>query len=110
MILGFRSKDAETIWRGEVLRRLPVVTQEAAHRKLRLLASLQTFAQRSAGRSTGYRRTDTRSSLGSRNGMETGIQGSTCQNVDPNQSVDLQKVSAVNSFDEVCSSWLRERR
>jgi toxin HigB-1 len=37
MILSFRSKEAEKIWRGEVSRRLPITIQEIARRKLRML-------------------------------------------------------------------------
>jgi toxin HigB-1 len=37
MILSFRSKEAEKIWRGEVSRRLPIAIQEIARRKLRML-------------------------------------------------------------------------
>lgn len=37
MILGFRSKDAESIWRGDVVRRLPLHIQVVARRKLRML-------------------------------------------------------------------------
>jgi proteic killer suppression protein len=37
MILDFRSKDAETIWRGETSRRLPLEIQQTARRKLRML-------------------------------------------------------------------------
>jgi len=41
MILGFRSKDTEKIWRGEVSRRLPISIQEVARRKLRMLNNAQ---------------------------------------------------------------------
>jgi len=37
MILGFRSKEAERIWRGEVSTRLPIAIQPVARRKLRML-------------------------------------------------------------------------
>lgn len=37
MILSFRSKDAEAIWRGEVSRRLPIEIQAVTRRKLRML-------------------------------------------------------------------------
>lgn len=37
MILSFRSKDAEAIWRGDLVRRLPVEMQLVARRKLRML-------------------------------------------------------------------------
>ena len=37
MILDFRSKEAEAIWRGETSRRLPPEIQQAARRKLRML-------------------------------------------------------------------------
>lgn len=39
MILGFRSKEAEKIWHGEVTRRLPPAIQIVARRKLRMLNS-----------------------------------------------------------------------
>ena len=39
MILGFRSNEAEKIWRGEVTRRLPPAIQIVARRKLRMLNS-----------------------------------------------------------------------
>jgi proteic killer suppression protein len=37
MILSFRSKDAESIWRGNVWRRLALDMQAVARRKLRML-------------------------------------------------------------------------
>ncbi len=37
MILSFRSKEAEKIWRGERSIRLPGAIQEVARRKLRML-------------------------------------------------------------------------
>jgi proteic killer suppression protein len=37
MILSFRSKEAEAIWRGEASRRLPPAIQQTARRKLRML-------------------------------------------------------------------------
>ena len=37
MIVGFRSKETESIWRGEVSRRLPSEIQQTARRKLRML-------------------------------------------------------------------------
>ena len=37
MILGFRSKEAEKIWHGEVTKRLPPAIQVVARRKLRML-------------------------------------------------------------------------
>lgn len=37
MIVSFRSKEAERIWRGEATRRLPITIQEVARRKLRML-------------------------------------------------------------------------
>jgi len=39
MILSFRSKEAEKIWRGERSSRLPGSIQEVARRKLRMLNS-----------------------------------------------------------------------
>lgn len=37
MILGFRDKEAEAIWRGDSSRRLPSEIQQTARRKLRML-------------------------------------------------------------------------
>jgi proteic killer suppression protein len=37
MIVGFRSEETESIWRGEVSRRLPPEIQQTARRKLRML-------------------------------------------------------------------------
>ena len=37
MILGFRSKETEKIWQGEVTKRLPPAIQIVARRKLRML-------------------------------------------------------------------------
>ena len=39
MILGFRSKEAEKIWHGEITKRLPPAIQIVARRKLRMLNS-----------------------------------------------------------------------
>lgn len=39
MILSFRSKDTEKIWRGEVSKRFPQEIQPVARRKLRMLNS-----------------------------------------------------------------------
>ncbi|TMH42767.1 MAG: type II toxin-antitoxin system RelE/ParE family toxin, partial [Betaproteobacteria bacterium] len=36
MILSFRSKEAQKIWRGEPSRRLPMSIQDVARRKLRM--------------------------------------------------------------------------
>ena len=41
MILSFRSKDTEQIWRGEFSKRLPHEIQPVARRKLRMLNSAQ---------------------------------------------------------------------
>jgi len=43
MILGFRSKETEAIWRGEVARRLPPEIQQTARRKLRMLNSARSL-------------------------------------------------------------------
>ena len=43
MILSFRSKEAEAIWRGEVSRRLPPEIQQTARRKLRMLNSARNL-------------------------------------------------------------------
>ena len=37
MILSFRSKETEAIWRGEMAKRLPPEIQQVARRKLRML-------------------------------------------------------------------------
>ena len=37
MILSFRSKETEAIWRGELSRHLPTEIQQTARRKLRML-------------------------------------------------------------------------
>ena len=37
MIVGFRSEETESIWRGEVSRRQPPEIQQTARRKLRML-------------------------------------------------------------------------
>ncbi len=39
MILSFRSKDTEQIWRGEISKRFPHEIQHVARRKLRMLNS-----------------------------------------------------------------------
>jgi len=44
MILSFRSKEAERIWRGEVVKRFPVAIQAVARRKLRMLNAARTLA------------------------------------------------------------------
>jgi proteic killer suppression protein len=43
MILGFRSKETEAIWRGEVSRRLPPEIQQTARRKLRMLSNARNL-------------------------------------------------------------------
>lgn len=43
MILGFRSKDTEAIWRGDVSRRLPPEIQQTARRKLRMLNNARSL-------------------------------------------------------------------
>jgi len=37
MILGFRDRETESIWRGELSRKLPREIQQVARRKLRML-------------------------------------------------------------------------
>lgn len=37
MILSFRSRETEKIWRGDVSMRLPIAIQQIARRKLRML-------------------------------------------------------------------------
>lgn len=44
VIRSFRSRWAEEIWRGEVVRRLPVNMQSVARRKLRMLNNAQSLA------------------------------------------------------------------
>ncbi|MEO7761652.1 MAG: type II toxin-antitoxin system RelE/ParE family toxin [Casimicrobiaceae bacterium] len=43
MILDFRSKETETIWRGEIAKRIPIAIQTVARRKLRMLNSARTL-------------------------------------------------------------------
>ena len=43
MILGFRSRDAEGIWRGESSRKLPREIQDVARRKLRYLNNARSL-------------------------------------------------------------------
>lgn len=43
MILGFRDKEAEAIWRGETSRRLPTDIQQTARRKLRMLNNAKSL-------------------------------------------------------------------
>ncbi len=43
MILSFRSKETEAIWRGEAARRLPSEIQQTARRKLRMLNNVRNL-------------------------------------------------------------------
>ena len=43
MILSFRGKETETIWRGEASRRLPPEIQQVARRKLRMLNNAKSL-------------------------------------------------------------------
>jgi proteic killer suppression protein len=43
MILGFLSREAEKIWRGEPSRKLPADIQDVARRKLRYLNNARTL-------------------------------------------------------------------
>ena len=43
MILGFRSKETEAIWRGDMSRRLPPGIQQTARRKLRMLNNARSL-------------------------------------------------------------------
>ena len=43
MILGFRDKEADAIWRGETSRRLPAEIQQTARRKLRMLNNARSL-------------------------------------------------------------------
>jgi proteic killer suppression protein len=43
MILSFRDRDTEAIWKGDVSRRLPREIQQIARRKLRMLNNAKTL-------------------------------------------------------------------
>jgi len=43
MILSFRSKETDAVWRGEVSRRLPPEIQQTARRKLRMLNNVRSL-------------------------------------------------------------------
>ena len=43
MITGFKGRETERIWRGEVSRRLPRDMQDVARRKLRMLNNARTL-------------------------------------------------------------------
>ena len=43
MILSFRSKETEAVWRGEASRRLPPEIQQTARRKLRMLNNARSL-------------------------------------------------------------------
>ena len=43
MIVSFRSKETEAIWRGEMSRRLPPEIQQTARRKLRMLNNARSL-------------------------------------------------------------------
>ena len=43
MILSFRSKETEAIWRGESVRRLPPEIQQTSRRKLRMLNNVRSL-------------------------------------------------------------------
>ena len=43
MILSFRSKETEAVWRGEASRRPPPEIQQTARRKLRMLNSARSL-------------------------------------------------------------------
>jgi proteic killer suppression protein len=43
MILSFRGKETEAIWRGEASRRLPPEIQQTARRKLRMLSNARNL-------------------------------------------------------------------
>ena len=43
MILGFRDRETEAVWRGEVSRRLPREIQQVARRKLRMISNANTI-------------------------------------------------------------------
>ena len=43
MILNFRSKETEIVWRGETSRRLPPEIQQTARRKLRMLNNARSL-------------------------------------------------------------------
>jgi len=44
MILSFRDRETEAIWRGETSRRLPAGIQQTARRKLRMLNNARNLA------------------------------------------------------------------
>ena len=43
MILSFRDRETEAVWRGDVSRRLPREIQQVARRKLRMLSNAKTL-------------------------------------------------------------------
>ena len=43
MILDFRDRETELIWRGEISRKLPREIQQVARRKLRMLNNVKTL-------------------------------------------------------------------
>jgi proteic killer suppression protein len=43
MILGFRDRETERVWRGELSRKLPREIQQVARRKLRMLNNAKTL-------------------------------------------------------------------
>jgi proteic killer suppression protein len=43
MILGFRDRETEQVWRGELSRKLPREIQQVARRKLRMLNNAKTL-------------------------------------------------------------------
>lgn len=43
MIVSFGSKDTEKIWKGEVIKQLPVEIQQISRRKLRMLHNSQSI-------------------------------------------------------------------
>lgn len=43
MILGFRDRETELIWHGEVSRKLPRKIQQVARRKLRIVNNVKTL-------------------------------------------------------------------
>jgi len=43
MILSFRSKETEAVWRGEASRRFPPEIQQTARRKLRMLNNARSL-------------------------------------------------------------------
>jgi len=44
MIVSFGSKDTEKIWKGELVRKIPIEVQQIGRRKLRMINNSQNWA------------------------------------------------------------------